>query len=184
MALSNMRNANAIGQSGSEVMQMVALTTLDAPTGDYYTLPIVASSELSDETASVDFESEGGVIRKRDGARSVSMTATFQQTDLKTLKLGLETKGQYYRIVKEMNQEPIDGKHAYLCIAKASFNPTYSLSKPGSEVSYTLNVENNSSLVTMDLTAFTDDAFAVTLSCSALPIPSGQRYEYYEQAGA
>lgn len=114
MSTSLGRKSGAIITKGSNKAGMIEVDSSGTITGSLLTLPIIASMTWSDQTEQAEKVDEGANTYRTDSTRTVTAIFEFLQKDRPTLEAMVETyRGKFFRIIKEMSNQTIEGSYQY-----------------------------------------------------------------------
>lgn len=173
------RNSAYIQDLGSGRAVYAIVDANGAFQGPWTQLGIIASSQLVDDTPVKEINSEGAVYTS-DDVRKITFKMSFLQRDLDTIRLAAKTlRGKRIAIIKEMNEEPVNGKHQYLGIAIGKVTPKLDLSLPTPRPELEVTLEKNSTPITFDLTSVSNQGFSAVMT-GTLVIGANEYYEFKE----
>ena len=154
MAIS--QNSSLITDRGSGKMAGYAVSSTGSRISPVLSFPWLESSELVDDTAVNERETEGSTKFTTDGTRTVTFKAVSMQTDKDSLELLVKTyRDNYFVLCKEINEEELNCDTNYYVFPKAKPVKSMTHSAPGGTIEYNWNIENpGSSYSSIALTQF------------------------------
>jgi hypothetical protein len=176
------RDSANITQLGSGKATILVLNSAGSALTAWQPMPWIADSTLTDETAQDTIDTEGSTQFTVDGSRTRTLSLTVMQKDLDSIQFMKANRGNYAQIVKEVNEDPLDGQHNYLVVGKAKINPNLTLQGRSGTQDYTFTIEEATGFPNIALSsANTAGSFSTTISGTAT-ISTGYDYEFLEFA--
>lgn len=170
MATVNYRDTSAVGQDlGSSRMAIMEHTSDYTLTGDLLFLPVIETSDVVNNVATLSKEDEEGATYEADGAKTITKNVTIMQKDLDSMRLPRILEGKNYVWVKEMSRtaDP-NGDYLYEVGLGAKISQNYTVSGKSGSTPLTFNITKNDTAVGVDLSNFNDSKFLGNLTGAGL----------------
>lgn len=147
--MANYRKTSAIkttsGATAAIAIQIDPDTGLAVQDADWFTLPFIVDSSVTNNVADVTFAGEDDAAIILGGTTTRSFTVTFGQQDAGTKNLAYDLAGNHYRIFKLSHTVTIGDKWQWVLVGDATFSQNVTHAAKGGTSQFTMNINNNAS---------------------------------------